>query len=123
MNSSEKLITCIVCPKGCKITVREEEPGKLVMSGYSCKRGKNYATNEFYHPSRLLATTIRIKNARIPLVPVRSKSPVPKELLMDIMDLIASETVEAPVKMGDVLIENILDTGVDIIATRSLDRI
>ncbi|MHA1974034.1 MAG: DUF1667 domain-containing protein [Candidatus Hodarchaeales archaeon] len=123
MNTHEKIITCIVCPRGCKIKVREEEPGKPVMSGYSCKRGKKYATSEYYHPSRLLATTICIKNARIPLIPVRSKEPVPKEKLMEIMDLVATKTVEAPVKMGEVLITNVLDTGVDIVATRSLERI
>lgn len=119
--SSKKTITCITCPSGCKIEVEEVENGELTMTGYSCKRGIKYATSEFYHPSRILATTVRILDAMLPLLPVRSKEPVPKEQLFPIMDKLATLSVKAPIKVGDVVLTNVLETGVDVVATRSLD--
>jgi CxxC motif-containing protein len=119
---SKKTFTCIVCPKGCQIDVWEEAD-ELQMTGNTCKRGKDYATNEYYNPSRLLTTTVQIAGARIPLIPVRSSKPVPIEKIMDFMDELAMITVTAPVKMGDVLVQNMQDLEIDIMATRSLEAI
>lgn len=120
--TKEKLITCIICPKGCNIKAWEEN-GELKLEGFSCKRGKTYATSEYYNPSRLLATTVKIENARIPLIPVRSENPIPKDMLSQVMDEIAKITVHAPVIMGDIIVENVIQTGINIIATRSLEKI
>ena len=120
--TKEKSITCIICPKGCNIKAWEEN-GELKLEGFSCKRGKTYATSEYYNPSRLLATTIRISNARIPLIPVKSSEPIPKTKLMEVMDDISKVVVNAPVIMGDVLIENVSETGINIVATRSLEKL
>ena len=117
--SNKQTITCVTCPKGCKIDVWEEN-NELKMTGYSCKRGITYATSEFYHPSRVLATTVKITGADLPLLPVRTKEPVPKEKLLAIMDLLAKISIKAPIKMGDIVVSNILDTKIDVIATRSL---
>jgi len=118
--TDKKMITCITCPSGCRIEAWEEN-GELKMTGYSCKRGIKYATSEFYNPSRILATTIRISGARLPLLPVRSIEPVPKGDLFAIMDILATLNVKAPINVGDIILNNVLDTGVDVVATRSLD--
>ncbi len=118
--SQKQIITCVTCPKGCKIDVWEEK-GELQMTGYSCKRGIKYSTSEFYNPSRILSTTVRILGANLPLLPVRTKEPVPREMLFAIMDKLAALTIKAPVNMGDIILNDVLDTGVDIIATRTLD--
>jgi CxxC motif-containing protein len=94
--------------------------GKLLMEGAGCKRGETYATNEFLAPKRMLATTVRIKGAFIPLLPVRTSVPVLKERLDEILDILARIEVEAPFKCGAVVVKNVLGLGADVIATRSL---
>jgi CxxC motif-containing protein len=113
-------IICVICPNSCNITVKQMSDGKLLMEGQGCKRGETYATDEFTAPKRTLSTTVRIKGAFIPLLPVRSSVPVPKESLNDILDVIAQMEIQAPFKCGDVVIQDVLHLGADIIATRTL---
>ena len=114
-----KNITCIVCPTGCEITVTGEDKKISSIEGFDCKRGKTYAENEFISPARILTTSVKISGCIDPLVPVRSNMPLPMELLMPCMDEIKNKEAAAPVKSGDVLVKNILNTGVDIVATGS----
>jgi len=114
---AEKIITCITCPVGCDILVRGEGETISHMEGCQCKRGEEYAQNEFIHPVRILTTTVKVEGADAPLVSVRSDKPVPKELLFECMNEIKAVTVEAPVSRYDVIIPNILGTGVNICAT------
>ena len=118
----KKTITCIICPKGCQIQATEEN-GELKLEGYSCKRGKIYASNEYYHPSRMLTSTVRIEGARIPLIPIRSTKPVPKDRIMDVMDKLAQIQVNAPIKIGEIIVQDILDLNLDIVATRTLEEV
>ena len=113
----EKIITCITCPVGCNIVVSGEGEMISQMEGSQCKRGEEYARNEFSHPVRILTTTVKVTSADAPLVPVRSDKPVPKELLLECMKVIKVVTVEAPVSRYDVIIPNILGTGINICAT------
>ena len=113
----KKDIICTVCPMGCVITV-EGENGKIdSIEGFTCQRGKTYAENEFISPVRILTSTAKLANAKTPLVAVRSKTPVPKDKLFDCMAEIRMLTVTAPVSRGDVLIENVCGTGVDIVSS------
>jgi CxxC motif-containing protein len=116
----QKEIICVICPNSCAITVKQMPDGKLLMEGQGCKRGETYAKDEFTAPKRTLATTVRIKGAFIPLLPVRSSVPVPKEKLNDILDLLARIEVQAPFKCGATVVQNVLGLGADIIATRTL---
>ncbi|MCD8356713.1 MAG: DUF1667 domain-containing protein [Clostridia bacterium] len=116
-----KEIICTVCPMGCHITVDGEGDTILSVTGFTCKRGEQYASTEFAHPVRILTTTIRTDNEKNPLVPVRSAKPIPKEKVMDCMKVIRTYQAKAPIQTYDVLIENICDTGVDIVATGTLD--
>ncbi|ADD03041.1 protein of unknown function DUF1667 [Thermoanaerobacter italicus Ab9] len=115
-----KEITCIVCPLGCRIQVEREGGEIKSIKGYSCSRGLEYAKNEVVMPKRTITTSVRAVGGHLPLLSVRTKEPVPKEKIQEIMLELAKVEVKAPVKIGDVVVKNILGTGVDIIATRNL---
>jgi CxxC motif-containing protein len=110
----EKKVICVICPNSCEIVVKQMPDGSLLMEGQGCKRG------EFLAPKRTLATTVRIREALIPLLPVRTNVPVPKEKLNEILDILARIEVTAPITCGDVIVENVLDLEANVIATRTL---
>ncbi len=114
-----KDIRCIVCPTGCLVHV-ENINGELIIEGHSCKRGEDYARDEFIAPKRILTTTMRVENGFLPLVPVRTDKPIPKEKLQETLKEIAKRKIKAPIKMGDVLIKNVIGLEVNIIASRDL---
>ena len=113
----KKEIICTVCPMGCRITVEGEGEKIISVTGNTCKRGEEYASAEFCHPVRILTTTIKTDSEKTPLVPVRSEKPLPKEKIMDCMEVIRKCEVKTPVAVYDVLVENICDTGINIVAT------
>ena len=116
----EKTIICTVCPRGCHVKVTMNGTEVTDVADYGCKRGKEYAAAEATHPVRILTTTVKIAGAAYNLLPVRSNAPVPKELQMECMKAIKEVSVTAPVKAGDVVLANICNTGVDIVATKAL---
>ncbi len=119
------LVTCVICPKGCSISVQWSENGGVKkveeVHGNSCKRGLSYASSEVVHPERVLSSTVRIRNSSLSLLPVRSSRPLPKELILDAMKVIKRTVVEGSVKMGDVIIADILSSGIDMVACRDSD--
>lgn len=110
-----KELICIVCPKGCHLEVDIENEK---VSGNTCKRGEIYGLNEVKNPTRVVTSTIAIKDGSV--VPVKTENPIPKNMIFDVMKEINTCEVIPPVKVGDVLIENILETGVNIVATKSV---
>ena len=112
--------TCIVCPMSCQIELIEEDDKILEVKGNGCKQGEEYVTEEFTNPVRMLTTTIPVQEGRIAMLPVRSERPVPKNLLRRCMKELSKVRVKAPVRCGDIIYENILDTGVSIISSRDL---
>jgi CxxC motif-containing protein len=121
----EKEMICIVCPMGCHINVvenMESEEGYEV-EGNKCPRGKVYGIKEMTCPTRVVPTTVAIEDAFLNRLPVKTDDPIPKELIFECMEIINEVVVKAPVKVGDIIIENILDTGVNIVATRSMNKI
>ena len=117
----KKEIICTVCPRGCHIMVEGEGEKVLSMEGYGCKRGQEYASNEYAHPVRILTTTVKMAGFENDLLPVRSNKPLPKEKLFDCMAVIRAAEVKLPVNRYDVVIANICDTGVDIVATKTVE--
>ncbi len=117
----EELI-CINCPLGCELCVEFEGDKIIKVKGNACKRGVTYAEKEVFNPQRIVTSTVRIDGAVIPLLPVKTDLPVPKELTFKVMDEIFKAQAKAPVKLGEVLIENILGTGANLVATRSLEK-
>jgi CxxC motif-containing protein len=118
----KKEMTCIVCPIGCQMAIEGEE-GNWVVTGNTCKRGEVYAINEMTNPTRIVPTTVAINGANLPRIPVKTDNPIPKGKIFDVMAEVNKVVVEAPVKTGDIIIENVLDTGCNIVATRTLKKI
>ena len=113
----KKSLICVSCPLGCPIEVEIENGEVVAVTGNTCKRGDAYARAEITNPVRSLTTSVKVENGLHPVVPVKSSGPVPKDKMFDCMKEINSVTVKAPVKIGDVVIENILGLGGDIVAT------
>ena len=112
----KKEMICISCPMGCHLTV-EGEDGNYTVTGNTCKRGDAYARTEITNPVRSLATTVKVNGGVYNVVPCKSAGALPKDKIMECMDCINNAEVNAPVSLGDILVENILGTGIDIVAT------
>ena len=121
--SAVKVIRCIVCPTSCAIQAVDDGKGNVNFEGYTCKRGLEYAEQEYYEPKRILTTTMRVENGFLPLIPVRTDTPILKDKLKDVLKEIAKIKVQPPIKMGDILIENVLGMDANIIASRNLNKI
>jgi CxxC motif-containing protein len=113
-----KELICIVCPKGCHLTV-DEENGYAV-SGNRCPRGEEYGKNEVIAPKRTITSTVKVSGGLYPRLPVKTDKPIPKELIFEAMKLLDAVELTAPVKVGDVVIENVLGTGANFIASRNM---
>ena len=126
MSSSElkKIkVKCIRCPKGCDIEVKIHEDGTLEVEGNECPLGKEYAEQEAKMPKRVIFTTVRIKGARYPRLPIRTKEPIPKEKVFEAVLEAKEVEVEAPIEIGEVIIDNVAGTGVPFIAERSMEKV
>ncbi len=113
-------ITCIACPLGCEIKVEDTEKGYLI-TGYTCLRGKDYALQEVTDPRRILTTTVAVEGGVLPLLPVKTDKAIPKDMIFKCMEEINKIKVKAPISLGDVILENILNTGANLVACRNLD--
>jgi CxxC motif-containing protein len=112
----KRVLTCIVCPRGCEITAMLSDSGEpLSSSGFACKRGKEYAYTECTNPKRTVTSTVRCSDGS--LVSVKTSSPIPKELVMECMKVINNVVCAEDVNIGEVVLENILDTGSDLVVT------
>lgn len=111
---------CIECPLSCGVDLIEENSKILEIRGNRCEKGKEFTVAEFTNPVRTLTTTVRIRNGVLPVLPVRSDAPIPKGLIRECMKELAKVEVEAPVKCGEVIYTNILNTRTNIIASRDM---
>ena len=111
-------LTCIVCPKGCRLNV-DEENGFLV-TGYGCPRGKEYGHKELTAPTRTLTSIVRIEGAIHPCCPVKTSGEIPKRLIIQAMNLLKKVRLSAPVAAGAVVVQDICGTGVDWITTKNM---
>lgn len=109
---------CIICPKGCHLEIDDNH----IVTGNSCKRGEVYAISEVTNPTRMVTSTVKVKNGIIKRVPVVTSNPVPKNKIFEVMHEINNITVDAPIKINDIIIKNILDLGLDIKATRNVEK-
>lgn len=113
-------MTCIVCPNGCDLEIEIEDGKVLSVNGALCPRGKAYANQEVTDPRRNIATSVLVDGGELPLVSVRLTAPIPKARIFDAMEEIKKIRLTAPVKAGQVVIENLLDLGVSVIATKNV---
>lgn len=119
ISKNEKTFTCIICPKGCDLRLRQQDKGPWLVSGNECDRGADYALEEISSPMRVLTTTIALAGGSLPLLPVRSSGPLPKNDLFECIKLLSRIEINCPVNMGDVVLRDVLNTGIDVIASRS----
>ena len=115
-----KLI-CINCPRGCHLEV-ENVNGEITVTGNSCPRGEQYAINEMTNPLRTVTTTIAITSNKYDRLPVITSAPVPKAKIMDVVRALKNINVQAPVKMGDVIVANIIGLDSDIVASKTIEE-
>lgn len=112
--------TCICCPLGCRVEVALDENGQVSeVSGYTCKRGADYAAQEAVAPERMVTAVLCVSGCLEP-VSVKTQRPVPKAAMKDVLAAVAALRLDAPVAAGDVLIADVCGTGVAVVATKSV---
>lgn len=118
-----KELICIGCPLGCNLTV-EMDGGQVVsVNGNTCKRGDDYARKELTDPRRIVTSTVPVAGGNLPVVSVKTASDIPKGKIRECLCALKGVTLTVPVQIGDVIVENVADTGVDVIATKSISAV
>ena len=118
----KKKMICIGCPLGCYLSVDYIGTTIRNVNENRCKVGREYAEKEISNPERTLTTTVKVKHGHLPLVSVRTNKPIPKSRIFDAMNVLAKVEVEAPIKIGEPIIQNIFNTGVNIVATKNISK-
>lgn len=116
----KRILTCIGCPLGCAVTVELDNGEIINVTGNTCKRGDDYARKEVTHPMRVVTSTVRVTGGELPVVSVKTGQDIPKEKITDVMNSLAGIAVPAPVHIGDIILENAAQTGVNIVATKDM---
>ncbi len=112
---------CIGCPMGCRLEVDATEAREVVeVRGFSCKKGKDYAAQEYIDPRRSVALTVGLRGGAWPRLPVKTSAPVPKTRVLELCAALRRVSVDAPVRVGQVIVADPLGLGVDIVATREM---
>ena len=114
-------LVCINCPRGCNLNV-EDINGEINVTGNFCPRGQQYAINEMTNPLRTLTTTVGIVSKKYERLPVITSTPIPKDKVKDAAKALKGIKVNAPVKMGDVIVENIIGLQANIIASKTINE-
>lgn len=118
---TEKVI-CVTCPKGCTLEVTKD--GETVVSILNgCKRGHEYAKQELTDPRRMVASSVRISGSIHPLLPVYTSAPFPKPRIPDLLKALREVEISAPVKMEQPVLENVLGTGINVLASREMKKV
>jgi len=115
-------LTCVLCPVGCELEVRKDDAGDLEVRGNQCEKGVTFAVEEILRPMRNLATSVPVRGTTSRMVSVRLSGRIPREMIFLILKEISRLRPEAPVRRGQVLIADVLGTGVDVIATRTVEE-
>lgn len=119
MEESRELI-CIRCPMGCRMTIGYSKNRELRIRGNTCPKGAEYASRELTAPSRVITSAIPVRGGCAARVPVKTKGEIPKKKIMECMEEIHRLTVQAPIEIGDVICDDIAQTGISLVATKSV---
>ena len=110
---------CINCPRGCELDVEKTADGTVAVASNACPRGEEYGRSELVNPTRMVTGLVRVAGMRKPL-PVKTKTAIPKGRIDAALFALHQTTVQLPVKIGDVVIPNVAETGVDVVATANM---
>lgn len=113
-------LICINCPLGCGLTVTLEDKEAVKVEGNTCPKGEAYGKKEVTNPTRIVTSTVRVSGGVLPVVSVKTASDIPKEKVMDCARTLKNVEIQAPVSIGDVVLEDICGTGVPMIATKNI---
>ena len=113
-------LTCINCPLGCALTVASENGSVLSVTGNTCQRGEAYARAEITAPVRIVTTSVPVAGGSCPMVSVKTASAIPKDKIFDCISALKNVTATAPIAIGDVILQNVAGTGIDMVATRDV---
>ena len=113
-------LICIGCPLGCPLTVEMEGNEVKNVTGNTCPRGVAYAKKELTNPTRIVTSTVRVAGGKLAMVSVKTQSDIPKDKIFDCVKALKHVELTAPVKIGDVVVENVAGTGVNVIATKNV---
>lgn len=119
--SNNKDIICTICPSGCRLHINISEDSVISVAGNGCKRGINYGIAEYTNPVRNVTTSLWVEGGNSILLSVKTTAPVPKSKIFPILCELKKVDITAPVKIGQIIISNICDTGIDIVATRDIN--
>lgn len=111
---------CISCPIGCQLEVDAVGRDIIEVRGFTCKRGERFATQEHTNPTRMVSTTVRVRNGVWGRLPVKTSAPVHKHMVDAVAEATFQIVVRAPVRCGDVIASNVANTGADLVATRDM---
>lgn len=117
-----KNLTCINCPVGCSLKVEMDGSHVTCVSGNTCRRGEVYARKEVTNPTRIVTTTVKVVNGTSGTVSVKTKEDIPKEKIFACIEALKGIEITAPVHIGDIILKNVAETGVDIVATRNVEK-
>ena len=120
MAAEKKHFVCVVCPIGCEIDVVHDGSKIISMEGNKCEESEVFVSQELIEPMRVLTTTVRIQGSKWPVIPVRTDKAVPKRSFPSIMRQLRRIKLQAPVNMLDVVVNDVLRTGANIVATRTM---
>ncbi len=115
-----KEFICICCPLGCHLSVDDSDKNDIKVTGNACIRGKNYAVEEVVSPKRMVTASVKVKDGKLNVLSVKTDRSIPKDKIFDALDRLKEVVVDAPVKIGDVILSDVY--GADIVATRNIDR-
>jgi CxxC motif-containing protein len=113
-------LVCIGCPIGCQMQVELDDKTVVKVAGNTCKRGEVYAEKECTNPTRIITSSVEVEGGELNVVPVKTQKDIPKDKIFQCIEILKGVKVKAPIKTGDIIIKNILNTGVDVIASRSV---
>ncbi len=113
---------CIICPNGCDLEADIENEKLVQVRGAACKRGTDYVQGELTNPQRTVATSVLVEGGELPLTSVRLDGPIPKHCIFTFMDQIKQVRLQAPVAIGQVVLENVCGSGHKAIVTKPVDR-
>lgn len=115
-----KELVCIGCPLGCNLKVTIHDDKTMEVTGNTCPRGADYAKKELTDPRRIVTSSVRVTGGHLPSVSVKTESDIPKDKIFDCMRALKEIEVSAPVAIGEVIVENVAGTGVNVIATKNI---
>ena len=113
-------LTCINCPMGCALTVEMRGDEVVNITGNTCKRGEVYAQKEVSNPTRIVTSTVRVSGGKSDMVSVKTREDIPKGKIFECVRALKNVQVQAPIRIGDVIVSNIADTGIDVVATKNV---